>query len=342
MEEDKSENEHDELDDRNKKKHESEDEHDKKKEHKEKHHSRTEKNFTDAVRKNPWIASTIILGVVFLVLLIGGFGGTTGNVSKNKASDNLNDFLQFKTSGAEILQLESYNNYLYQADISLEGQEIPLYITKDGKFLVQGLTPLELETSTPTSTPIQTDVPKSDKPVVELFVMTHCPYGTQAEKGFIPAILELENKIDAKIRFVHYFLHAPEEDETPIQVCLREEQSEKFLPYLKCFLEDGDSDRCLTAVGVNKNKLNTCVSTNADGYYAVDSELSEGYGVKGSPTLVINGVQSSAGRSAQAYLDGICDAFNGSPEECSSSLDNTNPSAGFGYGTTSGIAQAQC
>ena len=173
--------------------------------------------------------------------------------------------------------------------------------------------------------------------------MTHCPYGTQAEKGFIPAILELGDSIDAEIKFVHYFLHEPENDETPRQVCIREEQNDKFFSYLKCFLKDGDSERCIAEAKVDKSKMENCISSGrAEKYYKEDSELSEGYEVRGSPTLVINGVQSNAGRSAQAYLDEICRSFNSEPEKCSVSLDSVNPSAGFGYSASSGIANAKC
>ena len=57
----------------------------------------------------------------------------------------------------------------------------------------------DLDTST-ADTSTSTTVPKSDKPLVELFVMAYCPYGTQAEKGLIPVIELLGDKIDASIK----------------------------------------------------------------------------------------------------------------------------------------------
>lgn len=309
--------------------------------------SNQEGKLTGKMRENPWIISTLVLGFLGLILLIGSFGGVTGGaitggaVDEGVAENAVVDFVRSQGADAEVVGVKEEDNF-YEVTILFQGQEIPLYVTKDGEYLVQGLTPLNRPQQTESQQEQPAEMVKSDKPIVELFVMTHCPYGTQAEKGFIPAMLELGDSIDASIKFVHYFLHEPEETETPIQVCIREEQETKFLPYLKCFLEDGDSDRCLTEAKVNKVSLNTCVDKKADEYYAADSALSEGYGVRGSPSLVINGVQSSAGRSAQAYLDGICDAFNNAPEACSASLDDANPSPGFGYGTSSGIANAQC
>ncbi|MCK4552709.1 hypothetical protein KAT80_00710, partial [Candidatus Pacearchaeota archaeon] len=160
----------------------------------------------------------------------------------------------------------------------------------------------------------------------------HCPYGTQAEKGIIPTIKALGDTIDAKIRFVHYFMHEPEETETPRQVCIREEQPSKWYDYLGCFLEDGDSDRCLIEAKIDKAKMNKCISSGkSDEYYAEDSALSEGYGVRGSPSLVINGVMINSGRSPAGYLETICSAFNEKPEECNLELSSASPKPMWGY-----------
>ena len=37
--------------------------------------------------------------------------------------------------------------------------------------------------------------PKKEKPEVELFVMSHCPFGTQIEKGMLPVARLLGDKI---------------------------------------------------------------------------------------------------------------------------------------------------
>ena len=225
--------------------------------------------------------------------------------------------------------------------IEFKGEEMPLYVTKDGSYYAPNLVPLKIESSS--NDQEQQDIPKSDKPEVELFIMTHCPYGTQAEKGILPAIEALGNTINSKIRFVHYFMHEPEETETPIQVCIREEQSEKYLNYLECYLEDGDSDRCLTETGIDTSKMNTCLDNGkADEYYEIDSVLSENYGVQGSPTLVINGEIVSSSRDSASYLDTICSAFNEAPEECMTELSSSSPSPGFGWEGTGSSTTASC
>jgi len=300
----------------------------------ESHHE--EKAFTKRARSNPWMISTIVLVIFALVLIIGSFSGfgLTGNViSEEEAGQIIIDFAEQQT-GEEVELVEINEEAgLYEVVILFQEQEVPLYLTKDGENLVQGVTPLAALQQQAATQNEPVEVPKSDKPVVELFIMTHCPYGTQAEKGFIPVINALGNTIDAQIRFVHYFMHDPEEIETPIQVCIREEQETKFLDYLGCFLEDGDSDRCIEEVGIDESALQECIDENAEGYYELDSGLSEGYGVRGSPSLVINGQMIPSGRSPDAFLQTICSAFNTAPEECEQVLSTDNPSPGFGSGT---------
>ncbi|MBD3247193.1 hypothetical protein GF378_01075 [Candidatus Pacearchaeota archaeon] len=302
---------------------------------------------------NPWMIASIILGIIVIVLLFSGFsitGGVinNGDISKEEAGQQILDFANSQTGGGVELVEVSENYGLYEVIVSFQGQELPLYITKDGEALVQGVMPMDSVSGDSETQDTQTqdqqdqNVPKSDKPEVELFIMTHCPYGTQAEKGFLPAIATLGNSVDAKIRFVHYFMHQPEETETPIQVCIREEQSSKFYDYLECFLEDGNSSRCVEKVGIDKEALDSCVKNTADEYYAIDSEASEGYGVRGSPTLVINGQTVSSGRSPDAMLQTICSAFNTAPNVCDNQLETASPSPGFGYEGTGSNTQAQC
>lgn len=298
-------------------------------------------------KKDPWKISTGILGIIVVVLIVSTFkGGITGGIiGTGDIGKKVLDFADSRGVDAELVGIEDEGS-LYKVTLSIDGQPVPVYITKDGKYLVSSPIPLGSQVAGPTQQqPDQppADVPKSDKPKVELFIMTHCPYGTQAEKGMLPVFELLGDKIDSSIKFVHYFLHDPENDETPLQICLREEQPEKYLDYLKCFLEDGDSERCLTEAGINKAKLNSCIANSAEGYYASDSELSQGYGVRGSPTLVINGQQAGSGRSPAAYLSTICSAFNEQPEECKEELNSANPSPGFGYtASAGGSTSAQC
>lgn len=315
------------------------------------HHNK--KPMGEKLMKNPWMVVSVVLGIIVIVLAVNTFakGSVTGGaigvaVPENIAAEKVLDFANGQTGGGVTLIEVKENSGLYEVVVEYQGDNVSLYVTKDGENLVQGVTPFssfEKKAESNTNTQAQ-EVPKSDKPEVDLFIMTHCPFGTQAEKGFIPVIKEMGDLIDAKIRFVHYFMHDPEETETPIQVCIREEQEDKWLDYLECFLEDGDTTRCYEEVGIDEDKVQECIDNgNADKYYEEDSALSQASGVRGSPSLVINGQMVSSSRSPAAYLATVCNAFNEAPSECESlELDTANPSPGFGYGTSDSATTASC
>jgi hypothetical protein len=168
----------------------------------------------------------------------------------------------------------------------------------------------------------------------------------------------LADKADMKVYFVDYAMHEKEEiDENLRQYCIQEEQKDKYAGYLSCFVEEGDFQGCLSQLGVNISKMNACVASTDQEYkitesynnkeewetsfppFAIHSSLNEEYGVQGSPTIVINGVQSNVNpRSPENLKDAICSAFETEPAECSQELSETAESAGFGssQSTTSG------
>lgn len=344
------------------------------KEHHEHHEniSKKKKSSAERIRENPWVVFTIVLGVFVIVLLVTGGNASCGKVvSEEQAGEDLVGFLNQQTEGGvEYLSSEDLGS-IYEITVTYQDQEIPVYITKDGKYYLQGVVDLEeaqeeMGNAENAQTQEPAEVPKSDVPEVELFVMSHCPYGTQAVKGMLPVLDLLGDKIDFELRFVYYAMHpsAGEVEEQLNQYCIQKEQEDKLYEYLECFLTEGDGEGCLTEVGINKAKLKTCtdaadkefdITVNLEdesswlsGYYPlfnIDKELNEEYGVRGSPSLVINGEQISSGRSPSAYLSTICNAFTEGnvPEECNEELSTETMSPGFGWTTQSGgSASAQC
>jgi len=311
--------------------------------------------FGNKIKKNPWILVSIVLGIAVIVLLYMNFRGEiTGNViSESDAGDKFLDYANSRGANAELVKINDKGS-LYEIVLSIRGQEAPFYVTKDGKYYIPptGLIPLTGNVvQQPSQNQQPQEIPKSDKPKVELFVMSFCPYGTQAEKGILPVVKLLGDKIDFKLRAVHYVLHGDKEDlENKRQLCIREEQGQdKLNKYLSCILDSdnpqapADVSACEKQTGVNSAKLQTCLDTKADDYFAADSKLSEGYGVRGSPTLVINRQIVNSGRSPAAYLETICSAFTDAPEECNEDLNSQSPSPGFGYtASAGGSTDAQC
>lgn len=199
-------------------------------------------------------------------------------------------------------------------------------------------------------------VPKTDKPKVELFVMSYCPYGLQMEKAYIPAWELLKKKADIDLKFVSYIMHDRKElDENSRQYCIQKDQNDKFISYLKCFTASGNTESCLASTGVNKSKVSTCMAATHKQFkvdelwndkstwlssqfalYNVHAAENEKYGVQGSPTLIINGVEAQAGRTPEAVKQAICAGFNNPPAECQQTLSNSSYEPGFGSSVSAG------
>ncbi len=205
---------------------------------------------------------------------------------------------------------------------------------------------------------------KSDRPKVELFVMSYCPYGLQMEKAYLPAWNLLKNKADISIKFVSYAMHGLKEiEENTRQYCIQQNQPAKFQAYLTCFTGKDDYKGCLAQSGITEGSLTSCVNSTNDKFktlvkyndqttwlsgrypvYPIDGDLNTKYDVQGSPTLVINGAQvEGVNRTADGVKKAICAAFNNPPAECGTTLAAAAFGAGFGYDTAGNAsAGAEC
>ncbi|UCD21084.1 MAG: hypothetical protein JSW08_00865 [archaeon] len=174
-------------------------------------------------------------------------------------------------------------------------------------------------------------------PTLEFYIMSYCPYGLQMLKGVLPVWKQFQSHANIELRFVNYILHGQEEqDENARMTCIREEQSDKLIDYLTCFVENGDYERCMVQTGVDSAEVESCIDERYDTYFVEDNARNEQYGVKGSPTVVLNGeVIELWPRSPSNVAKAICDAFDSKPDVCDLTFSEENPTAGFG-GSTGG------
>ena len=204
-------------------------------------------------------------------------------------------------------------------------------------------------TTPPVAQPAPT-VPKTDKPKVEAFVMSYCPYGFQMQKAVVPVIELLGAKADITIKWVYYAMHGQTEvQENTRQYCIQKEQADKYVKYLRCFVASTNTTACQQEAGIDTAKMDTCYAAadkefaitdnfnNQSAWlsgrypqYNVDKAANQQYGVSGSPTLIINGVKASVTRSADAVKTAVCNAFNTKPSECGTTLSATAEAAGAG------------
>ncbi|NPA86587.1 MAG: hypothetical protein GXO00_01090 [Candidatus Diapherotrites archaeon] len=329
-----------------------------------------------AEMKNKIKPEYVALGLLAVVILAGAFvffSQSGGTLDAATAAEKLISWLKdyFRASGLSAdIQLKGVKDLgsVYEVNLLItaggQSQMVTYYISKDGQYFFPigiKLEPIEVESPVQ---PQQNLPPKSDRPTVELFVMSYCPYGMQMEKALIPVLRLLGDKVDFQLRFVNYIMHGEKEVwENIRQYCIqREYGTEKLLDYLECFVitNPDNPDACMEELNIDKNVIEACIqeinqeyniagiladpSTWIAGRYPpfpLDDQKNVEYGVRGSPTLVINGTVVSVTRSPEAIKQLICAAFTNPPPECETPLDSTPTSPGFGEGTGTATA-AQC
>lgn len=320
----------------------------------------------------------IVLGFALVLVLSGCSanlnllkGDGAKELTKEQAKERATNFITtvLTQPGTKLNISDPVEEYgMYKIKVGLpSGQTVDSYISKDGKaFFPQSLIvddeikkaeAAKAGNSQGDQAAAAKPAPKNDKPVVELFVMSHCPYGLQMEKGMVPVAELLGSKINFDIKFVSYSMHGKKElDEETRQNCIKKLNRGQYLKYVRCYWSAGDDKTCVKQTGIKDADLNKCIKED-DAKYKVteqfdkkenwvgnfppvdfDKAANEKYGVAGSPTLVINGQEVQSGRDQQSLLDAVCAAFKTKPAECSKSLSKDSPVAGFGDGTTPATA----
>jgi protein-disulfide isomerase len=309
---------------------------------------------------NPWMIATLVLAIAAVFIYLKGFQitgmatGLTLQQATNKATGYINENL-IQSGTVSVVSAEEMSG-LYKITVSYQAQKIPVYITKDGLYLFVSQ---PINTSEEIANDIEEpqEIPKKDKPTVELFVMSFCPYGVQAETLMKPVVDLLGTKADIKIRFIASVqgdtvdtvesLHGITEAQEDLrQLCIMKYYNQKtFWDYLteidnNCYgkINTGDAaalDTCwknaATKTGIDAAKIQTCSnSTEGLNLLKADEQLTEKYGVSGSPTLIINGVEYSGSRSSEAFKQAICNAFTTAPAECSQTLSSSGSESSGG------------
>lgn len=310
----------------------------------------------------------IAILVLVLVLIFFGyqlFGeGFNKGISVEDAQAEVQKLIDVNPDNTAVIKSIIEENGLYKVTVTLGEQEFYSYLSKDGKKFFPEAIDLEALNNPQEETPLPEVSAKSEKPLVELFVMSHCPFGTQVEKGVLPVVETLGDKIDFELKFCDYAMHDKTElDEQLRQYCIKEQSEDKLLTYLNCFLADGEATRCLSEIDIDNTELQSCIQ-NTDTTYKVTANYNDKttwtqsnpsyptfdvykadnlkYGIGGSPALVINGKEIATGRDANSLLATICSAFEVLPQECEQELSSEIPSPGFGYTNTETATDATC
>jgi len=245
---------------------------------------------------------------------------------------------------------------VYEFEMNLESNgtvnKYTSYISKDGKlFFVQGTKVDDLNKQLSTADTKQKkltcdDVNKIQKGKLTAFVVADCPYGIQMQRVMNKAISEdnaiaanldvkyIGSIIDGKITSMHGDAEA---SENLRQICIREEQKEKYWPYVSCYMKKPqNSSACLSQTSVNQTQLKSCMTDPKKGlaYAGKDFELAKKYGIGSSPTLLANDSQivsefDFGGRTANALKTLVCCSSSDKPGFCEKDFSSEVMAASF-------------
>jgi hypothetical protein len=300
------------------------------------------------------VVAVIVTGVLIFVNVNHGFSfptifGKSANQLGKQAVDYINNN-KLSSTPASLVSV-SETSGLVKVRIKIGTSEFDSYVSKDGKLLFPqafDMTPPKASTKNTNSTQNTTpaSVTKTDKPMLEAFVVARCPYGIQMQRAMADAVKNISSL--AQYIKVRYFGSVSNDGKTIIamhgdaeakenlrQICIREEQPTKYWSYVSCQMKAGDTAGCETSTGVDSAKLNSCISTPSKGvaYAKTDFALADKYNVSGSPTLILNGTEVSdsdfGGRSSDGVKSAACAGFSTKPSFCSTKLNTAEAAASF-------------
>jgi protein-disulfide isomerase len=298
-------------------------------------------SYTEKFRENPWMLATLVLGTVLLVFILYSFSGrlTGAVISSNTAGENFVNFINSQSLGnISLVNSTDFGSGLYEITVSSQGQDVPVYLTKDGKYFIQGVIPLTTESSQGTNTaqnPSQpVDIPIGNSPVlgnsnakltIVEFSDFSCPYCGAAsgqaadmvsymktnDPTWLPAvpgiIKDYVNTGKAKLVYKYSMGHTGGHPATLVGLCLND-QGLFWKFHDKAFADQADVENLdkmkslAQSVGADMTKLNACLTSKKyDSKLNDDEALGQSVGIGGTPAIYANGIKVANG--AQSYTD---------------------------------------
>lgn len=291
------------------------------------------------------IALGVLLIAAVIVAIIGFTGKNTSEtiISEQEASNKILSLLEKQGVKATVSKIES-DAGLYKITLEVQGQQLPLYISKDGKYIIENPIPVKtleeyLNNTDAEQNLTPAEIEKTNNPEVELYIWSYCPYGVQAQKP----LAEVANLFGENANFKAILYHdshgAYETQQNKIQACIQKYDKENYWNYasefvstiypvcgaskdITCDLEK--STALMNSLKIDSKTILECVEKEGQTLIDADRSKAMNLGITGSPTLVVNGTPlTNIARNADSYKDAVCDAFLSAPETCGVKLDAT-------------------
>lgn len=291
------------------------------------------------------IAVVVVLIGLFLFLKLSKGGSVDLNAMKTKTiPDLVKKVVNNPSTKIEVLSAKEVSG-LVEFELSVAGQKYTSYVSKDGKLLfTSGIKVDDLnkaQKSAAGSKPATpAEIKKAENPNITAFVVANCPYGLQMQRAFKLAITEQPDLASSlTVRYIGAVengkitaMHGDQEAQENLkQICVREEQKEKYWPYVGCYMQEGKTEECLASAGVNVANLNACTSDAGRGlkYAQADFDLANKYSVSSSPTLLANNTQvvsefDFGGRNPNAIKDVVCAASKTKAGYCANTISKND------------------
>ena len=263
------------------------------------------------LRKNPWMLASVVLGVLLvLVLAFGGKGAVANSVSETEAKENVLNFLSSRVAGNVEVESITRENGLYKMVVAYQGEEVPIYITLDGKNLISDLIPLDdtLLGNTGSSNGKRVEVNAGDSPVkgnadapitIIEFSDYQCPYCANFYEQTLP-LIEQNYIVTGKVKLVFMdFPLSTHRDAAPAAEaarCVREKGGDESYFEMHDLLFENQQDLSkdnlkALALGLGYD-ITECLDS---GKYSADVQADMAYGqslgVGGTPGFFINGIR---------------------------------------------------
>lgn len=325
------------------------------------------------INKNLALLGIAVLGVVITGVLV--FVNSTPNFSnaisflnigKSKdaiAKDAVDYINKNLLQGGQSATLKGVSDDagLVKIQINIAGKDYNTFVSKDGKYLfpydpiqidqkaAAGADNSNQQNQTADQGPTKQtcdSLAKTDKPLIQTFVVSRCPFGLQMQRAMAQAISASPDFAkDVNVRYIGSVssdgktiisMHGDAEAQENLrQICIRNEQGGKYWNYVSCQMKNGDTAGCEKTAGIDSSKLSACISDPKRGvaFAKEDFDLANKFGVQGSPTLIMGDKKVSefdfGGRSAEALKTMICCSSKTQPGFCSSKFDTNEAATSF-------------
>lgn len=281
--------------------------------------------YFNSLKKNPWIIISLLLAIALIAALFyKGAGGSSEGIGEEKAAGNLISFINAQGNGVASLVSSETENNLYKITVSYQGDQIPVYVTLDGNYLIPNLVPLsndipidDTDNTDNTNEIVDVNISgspsqgnKNAKVVLVEFTDYQCPF---CKRHFDQTYSQLKKDyIDTgKVLYVvKEFplsnIHSEAQKAAEAARCVREQLGDSgyFRMHDKLFTGQGELgtdsySKWAKELGANGPKFDECLKSGKFAQIVQDDlDYGQTLGVSGTPAFFVNGISISG---AQPY-----------------------------------------